>query len=89
MIAKLLISASDHGVTTVTLGRAPLSSLHNEATRPAPRWQAKAERELRAYFTRRFASFSVCYEIQSLSPLTQQILKLTAKNPLRPTRSYG
>ena len=82
MTVKWRIVANPFAVTGLSLVRVATAE---EPLNPIAR---RAERELRDYLGGRLRSFSVDYDITSLSRFTQTVLRETAKIPYGQTRSY-
>lgn len=91
MKAKLVVEATEKGVSAVRLGK------KDRGAKPArsgakgserKRWDEIARKELEAYFAGRLKRFAARCDLERLTPFTRAVLKITARIPYGEVRSY-
>ena len=87
MTTRWLISASDRGITGITLNGKSRERKKIGGGRSA-RLRAGAARELAAYFTGRRKTFTSPCDIRALPQFTRSVLRIAARIPYGDVRSY-
>ena len=84
MKTKLIVEATENGVSAVRLGRKRKGA---NGGRPG-RWAQHAGRELNSYFAGRLKRFTSRCDLDGLTLFTRDVLKITARIPYGEVRSY-